>query len=356
MGRKALRPERILVIRFRQIGDAVLATSLCSSLRRSFPVARIDMVLNSGIASLFEGHPDIDRIIRFAPDDNKPLGAYLRKVRSVMREGRYDMIVDMRSTIRTLLFSLMSLRTPWRLGRKKGYTRPLLNAVTENAAPELEMTMVERDLLLLRPLERYFDMDYCRDFTLNITDGERSAFRQKMIDGGVDMQRKVMLVGVSAKLPWKRWRKDFMVETLRRVLAHRPDVQMIFNYAPGEEEADARDVYRQLGEPEKVKIDIEARSIREMAAMAACCDFYFGNEGGARHIVQALGVPSFAIFSPSGEMQTWLPKTSTPASGISYMQTLPPDEIEGKSYGELMDSVTPDDVWPQLKDMIDKFI
>lgn len=356
MSCKTSQPRRILVIRFRQIGDAVLATSLCSTLRRTFPEARIDMVLNSGIAPLFEHHPDIDRVISFTPTDNKPLGAYLSKISKVMREGRYDMIVDMRSTIRTLLFSLMSLRTPWRLGRKKGYTRPLLNAVTENAAEELHMTMVERDLLLLKPLERYFDVKYCHDFTLSITEEEKERFLQKMADNGIDGNRKVMLVGVSAKLPWKRWRKGYMVETLRRMLAHRPDIQMIFNYAPGEEEAEARDVYRLLGEPANVKIDVEARSIREMAAMAACCDFYFGNEGGARHIVQALGVPSYAIYSPSGEMETWLPKTSTPASGISYRQTIPPDEIQGKSYGELMDAVTPDDVYPQLEAMVDRFI
>lgn len=300
MSRKSSAPpQRILVIRFRQIGDAVLATSVCTTLRRTFPGARIDMVLNSGIAPLFEGHPDIDRVIRFAPGDNKPLGAYLCKIWKTVREGRYDMIVDQRSTIRTLLFSLMSLRTPWRLGRKKWYTRPLLNAATDNASP-VDLTMVERDLLLLRPLERHFDVKYSKDFTLDITDDERLRFREKMREGGIDMARKVMLVGVSAKLPWKRWRMDYMVETLRRVIAHRPDVQMIFNYAPGDEEAEAREVYRRLGEPECVKIGIEARSIREMAAMAACCDFYFGNEGGGRHIVQAVGVPSFAIFSPSG--------------------------------------------------------
>lgn len=162
------------------------------------------------------------------------------------------------------------------------------------------MTMVERDLLLLRPLEPHFDVKYCMDFTLNITEEERARFKEKMTAGGIDQSRKLMLVGVSAKLPWKRWRMDYMVETLRRVIAHRPDLQMIFNYAPGEEEAEAREVYRRLGEPENVKIYIEARSIREMAAMASCCDFYFGNEGGARHIVQALGVPSYAIFSPRG--------------------------------------------------------
>ena len=149
---------------------------------------------------------------------------------------------------------------------------------------------------------------------------------------------------------------EYMVESLRRVIARRPDVQMIFNYAPGDEEAEAREVYRRLGEPECVKIGIEARGIREMAVMAACCDFYFGNEGGARHIVQAVGKPSFAIFSPSGEMQTWLPKTSTPASGISYLQKISPDEIPGKSYGELMDSVTPDDVYPLLEEMMDRYV
>lgn len=355
MSRKSSAPQRILVIRFRQIGDAVLATSVCTTLRRTFPGARIDMVLNSGIAPLFEGHPDIDRVIRFAPGDNKPLGAYLRKIWKTVREGRYDMIVDQRSTVRTLLFSLMSLRTPWRLGRKKWYTRPLLNAATDNASP-VDLTMVERDLLLLRPLERHFDVKYSKDFTLDITDDERLRFREKMREGDIDMARKVMLVGVSAKLPWKRWRMDYMVETLRRVIAHRPDVQMIFNYAPGDEEAEAREVYRRLGEPECVKIGIEARGIREMAVMAACCDFYFGNEGGARHIVQAVGVPSFAIFSPSGEMQTWLPKTSTPASGISYLQKISPDEIPGKSYGELMDSVTPDDVYPPLEEMMDRYV
>lgn len=356
MSRKQRSPKRILVIRFRQIGDAVLATSLCTTLRRSFPGAEIHLVLNSGIAPLFEGHRDIDKVVRFAPTDNKPLGAYLRRISRVMKEGRYDMVVDMRSTVRTLLFSLLSPGTPWRLGRKKWYTRPLLNAVTENAAPELGLTMVERDLLLLKPLERYFDIDYCKDFTLDITEEEKGRFREKMKSGGIDPERPVVLVGVSAKLPWKRWRMDYMTETLRRLLAHRPDLQMIFNYAPGEEEAEAREVYRRLGEPDAVKIDIEARSIREMAVMAACCDFYFGNEGGARHIVQALGVPSFAIFSPSGEMETWLPVSSTPAEGISYKQTLPTDEIPGKSYGELMDAVTPDDVYPRLEKMIDRLV
>lgn len=38
--------KHILVIRFRRVGDSVLATALCRSLRQSFPQAQIDYVLN----------------------------------------------------------------------------------------------------------------------------------------------------------------------------------------------------------------------------------------------------------------------------------------------------------------------
>ena len=62
--------KHILVIRFRRVGDSVLATALCRSLRQSFPQAQIDYVLNENIASLYENHPDIDRVIPFNDREN----------------------------------------------------------------------------------------------------------------------------------------------------------------------------------------------------------------------------------------------------------------------------------------------
>ena len=59
----------ILVIRFRQMGDAIVATPLLSSLRQTFPEAQIHFVLNDRIAPLFEGHPAIDRIITFTNEE-----------------------------------------------------------------------------------------------------------------------------------------------------------------------------------------------------------------------------------------------------------------------------------------------
>ena len=71
--------RKILVIRFRQIGDSILAIALCSTLKRSFPTAEVHFVVNKNIAPLYEGHPDIDKIFTFDKNENKPFHVYIKK-------------------------------------------------------------------------------------------------------------------------------------------------------------------------------------------------------------------------------------------------------------------------------------
>lgn len=89
------------------------------TLKHNFPDAEIHFVLNKGIAPLFEGHPDIDRIITFDKNELKPLPKYMAKVWRVVHENHYDVIIDMRSTVNTLMFSAFSLSTPFRIGSEK---------------------------------------------------------------------------------------------------------------------------------------------------------------------------------------------------------------------------------------------
>ena len=62
------------------------------------------------------------------------------------------------------------------------------------------------------------------------------------------------LIGVTTKLIHKKWNTEFMAATLKRILEEYKDIQMIFNYAPGYEEEDARNIYKELGCPEKLFI------------------------------------------------------------------------------------------------------
>ena len=76
--------------------------------------------------------------------------------------------------------------------------------------------------------------------------------------------------------------------------------------------------------------------------------FYFGNEGGARHIAQALEIPSFAIYSPSASKSMWLPANSVLARGISPDDILPPEQQVTLTYEERFALITPEKVYDQL--------
>ena len=304
--------KKILVIRFRQMGDAILATPLLSTLHRSFPDAEIHFVLNERIAPLFEGHPAISRIITFTEEERHHTLRYLRKVWQIVHQTHYDAIIDMRSTLNTLPFTLFSLDSKWRIGIRKPYTLGVCNYRIEGC--EDDESMITHNLKLTEPLEPTV-ID--RNLSLSITEKEKMDFRAYMQQEGIDFNRPVMLVGVTAKLKSKTWPEDRMTDTLQRLLDHCPQLQLIFNYAPGREAENARLIYECLGKHQNIFLQIQARSPRELAAMAANCTAYFGNEGGGRHIVHAMGKPSLVICSPFASKTTWLPQdTDIIALGI----------------------------------------
>lgn len=331
----------ILVIRFRQMGDAILATPMLNSLKASFPDARIDFVLNERIAPLFRGHPAISNIITFTDDERHHARVYIKKVWRITHDVHYDVIIDMRSTMNTMLFALLSPSSKYRIGIRKPYTLVTFNHRFDGCAAD--ESMIDHNLKLISPLK---PSKLVRELTLCVTDEEQHTFRQYMEKQGIDFSRPVMLVGVTAKLENKTWHEDRMTATLKHIIETRPEMQLVFNYAPGREAENARRIYERLGSPEQVYINIEAKSMRELAAMAANCTMYFGNEGGARHIVHAMGKPSFVICSPMASKKTWLPSdTDIPAVGIS-----PEDisSVSGLSYKEQYDLITVERVCSSL--------
>ena len=322
----------ILVIRFRQMGDAILATVVLNTLRKNYPDATIDFVLNEQLCPLFKGHPAISNLIPFSNDDRHHAFRYMKKVWKTVHQKHYDIIIDMRSTMNTMLFSLFSPTTRHRIGLAKPYTHLVYNF--RKPVCRTDESMIDHNLGLLAPLQL---PQLERRFTLAISDDERKRFADYMWQQGIDLNRPVMLVGVTAKLENKTWSEERMTEVLQRLISECPDLQLVFNYAPGKEEENARRIYDKLGKPAAVAIDVQARSQRELVAMSSLISCYFGNEGGARHIVHACGKPSLVICAPQNSPTTWIPSDDVVAEGISM-----------PSY----DAITVDLVWQRLQDFI----
>ena len=342
--------NKILVIRFRRIGDAVLSSAICSSLKKSFPNAEIHYVLNENIAPLFENHPDIDKLITFSNDENDNIVTYLSKVWRIVHSSRYDMIVDCRSTVKTLFFSLFSSPTPYKLGISKKYNL-ISNHTIEVSNYE---SNVDRMVALLEPVQKELNLQLTKDFVLGITEEEQAEFKSYMIQEGINFSKPIIVCTIAARIPHKIWNIDFMAEVLLRVI-EKYDSQLIFNFV-GDEFSVAQSVKEKMGNPSQVFLNVEAKSLRELGALLKNSDFFFGNEGGPRHISQALEIPSLAIYPPGVAKKEWLPNASDKYQGVEPADILSDSELVNLDYTEAFNSMTPDIVGERLFKMLDIYL
>lgn len=340
---------KYLVIRFRQMGDAVIATCLLNSIKENDPQADVTFVLNQKIEPLFRGHPSIDHIITFTERERHSLWRNFGKMWRVVRRDHYDVIIDMRSTLNTMGFALFSPSSRYRIGLEKSYTRWVYNHRIHRFRKG--DTAISHDLDMLRPLG-FKRLD--PHISLSVTDDERRRYARYLQEQGIDLARPIVLVGVSAKLDEKRWPLKYMAFITQRLIARRPEAQIVFNYAPGKEAADAAEVYDLCGHDAHIFLGVEAKSQRELSVLATFVTFYFGNEGGARHIMHAHGKPSFVVVSPGRDPRTWIPCDNVPASWASLDELMPPEEQFGLPYDELYARITPQFVWGKVERFLDE--
>lgn len=343
--------KKILVVRFRRVGDAILTTALCTSLKKSFPEAEVHYVLNAGIAPIYSDHPDVDKVISFNNRDNSNIFRYVARVWQVMRENRYDVIIDVRSTFRTLFLALFGFSAAYRIGTKKSYSAILHNYRIDNRSDKTT-DVISHLLMLLKPLEAERKINYCSEFKVYIPDEEKVAFRHYMAREGIDFSRPVILAAVAARLAHKVWDKENMKEILRRII-DKYNAQIIFNYA-GDEQDYALSMHREMNNNSAVFTSIKANSLRELCALAANCDFFFGNEGGPRHLSQALAIPSFAIFPPGTSKTMWLPGEGEDYQGISPDDVLSPAQQKGLDYQQRFNLIQVEPLWQKLDAMLQK--
>jgi len=345
--------RKILVIRFRRVGDAVLGTVICSSVKKTFPDAQVDYVLNENIAPLFYHHPDIDNIITFSEEENQHSLRYIKRVWQVMRANKYDVIIDTRSTVRTLLFALFSLSTPFRIGLKKKYNFLLHNYRIDPHSDNTE-DMILQNLLLLKPFEKVATVRYVSDFKLYVTEKEREDYRRYMAQQGIDFSLPVILVTVTARLVYKVWDKERMKDILNRIIK-KYNAQIIFNFA-GAEETVAKSIHKEMDFDSHVFTNVVAGTLRELSSLAVNCDFFFGNEGGPRHLSQALGVPAYAIYPPGVSKAIWLPVATDKYQGISPDDYADKEAQQKMNYTERFNLITVEDVWSSLDKMLRHYL
>lgn len=298
-----LEAKKILVMRYRFIGDTVLTVPFLRNLRQSFPLARIDLMLEPFSGQVIEGCPYIDRVIPF---ELKTIHAYsaqsgrskinaLRHYWSLMRREGYDAAFVLKR-------SLSSAGLVWaaRVPRRIGFStegRGLL--LTDKVLYRQDQHEVENFLDCLRAVDipvssKHLELWPLPEHTEDI--GNRFAARGW---GGNELK---VVIHAAASLPAKMWPLD-------RFAAVMKELQRIYG---------AKFVYTGTKGDSSFYEEIERRgpfgglnlcgitSLRRNIAVYRACTLFFGVDSGPMHIAAAAGIPVVALFGPTDERK-WGP-------------------------------------------------
>lgn len=347
---------KILIIRLKQIGDALISLPVCKSLKKTFPDAQIDYLLYEHIAPLFQHHPAIDHVLVITPEERRRKWKYFQKMLAV-RRARYDMVIDLMAVPVTVLMTRLS-GAKWQIGFDKGKWRSRLYNIPV-PHPEKSGSM-DAKLAILKGLP--FDVEIDRNFEIVLTPDEVASMQTRMTDVGMDLRKPILLFSPVSRLNSKTWPEDYFVSLLDYCVA-RFDSQAVVIWGPGEREGVLR-LVRRSNHQDRVFAKIETANLRELAALAKNCTMFIGNDSGPRHVAEAVGIPTFTIFAPFTGKFAWLPHMGDRHRGVDMCDALDIDEKtwyerahDFRSHGDrYYRKITPELVIRKLQPMLNDFV
>jgi heptosyltransferase-2 len=313
---------RILVIRLKHVGDCLLALPVCSNLKQAFPGATVDYLVLDHIAPLFRSHPDIDRVVTISPAERRHTRLYLKKLLE-LRRRRYDVVLDLRTDSITVLITLFT-DARRQIGFDRGKWRSRLYK-TRVPYPEAGGSLNAK-LSILKALSIAKPLD--TRFAVHLSHSEVESMRGRMRGHGIEFSRPVFVFATVGRVPSKTWPVEYFVEVIENVL-ERYAAQGILIWGPGEEER-VRAVTARIDRYFNVHADIGTGSddVRELAALLANSTIFIGNDGGPRHIAEAVGKPTFTIFSPLMRKAAWLPHPGPRHRAVDLEDALGADQLQ----------------------------
>jgi heptosyltransferase-2 len=293
--------KKILVIRYRFIGDTILTVPFLRNLRRSYPDAQIDVLVGPQSGEVLEGCPHVNNLVvydttRFHKYDS---GAGKRKsfwsyVFSLRKENYDTAFVLKRSWSSALLALLIGART------RVGYATEGRQFLLTHHVPHLtDMHEVDSTLTLLECAGIEIKDRFLESFV--------STTEQAQIEDLPEWQQlantsKKVLIHAPAAHPDKLYPLESWAEIVR-ILAQEHGYLPVFTGAKQDIE-----LYDRLQDLAGTRgINLAGRlSLRQSIALYTNLDLAICTDSGPAHLAAAAGIPTVALFGPTDPVR-WRP-------------------------------------------------
>lgn len=291
------RPLRLLVIRYRFIGDTVLAIPFLRNLRQAFPQATIDVLAEPVSGDTLALCPYKNDLLYFAPRAKKasPHPRSLLACARLLRARRYDRVYILRRSFSSAILPLIA-GIPHRVGFS-----------TEGRAWLLQRSTPYRE----NQHEVECFLDVLRADGVPVTDTFNENWTDPATDARVDAafaasgRRRVFVCAKSVYLP-KDWVPERFAAVIAWLIAER-NCEVHFCDSPGNA-AYYAEILAKLPAPLATHVRDWSRelSIREVSSLFRRIDLALGIDTGLLHIAASFHVPVVALFGPL-EPHRWHP-------------------------------------------------
>ena len=299
---------RILLIRLRLIGDVVFTTPLIRALRRAYPEARLDYIVEPHAWPVVDRNPHVNEVIVASRPDARGRVAQDFALARRLRASRYDLVIDLHGGPRSALLA-------WGSGapRRIGYTIPGRSWMYTERVPRARDLRPRHSVVnqwdLLRPLG-FGDPSPEADGTeMPVVPEVAASVDARLAAAGLGDGHTLIVLHVSAGNPFRRWPADAFVDLITRLAETDARRRVIVMSGPSEREAAATIGARareRLGAAADRVVDRMEFDLRELRALLDRAQLFVGGDSGPLHIAGTTGVPVVGLYGPT------LPARSAP--------------------------------------------
>lgn len=282
-------PQRILIIRPSALGDVARSVPALVSMKKSYPGAQIDWLVNDSFTDVIRHHPDLHQVIPFPRGRFRGLGRNWAVTREVfawlgdLKRKQYDRVYDLQGLGRSGLFTWCT-HAALRIGSSSAREGAWL--AYNFRVPTSAAHTVDQMLQIIEGA----DTPVIRDMRLYVGETDRQWADHWLAEN------KLKRGGFLALAPTARWAsKRWPVESFKAIAGRAGELGLsgaVVLGAPGEESQT-----RPLSD---TCHDLTGKTtIGRMMAILDAAGLLIANDSAALHIAVGLGRRCVAVFGPT---------------------------------------------------------
>ena len=279
--------NKFLIIRLGSLGDVIHGIPAAAALRRRYPQAQIDWLVDPRYAELVDLVEGIDRRISFDSREMLRSAARTLPLLRDLRRTHYDAAIDLQGLLKSAVLARLVGATQTMGFPRASRREPLARLFYTTALdPGAAAHVIDQNLALLRPLGV---SDRAVHFPLRIP---RTAAMATTAERFV--ADPYAIVNPGAAWPNKRWPADkfgALAASLRRELGLRSFVL----WGPGGQSLAAAVVVASRGAAEAAP----PTTMTDVVFLARLARVTISGDTGPLHIAGAVGPPLVALFGPT---------------------------------------------------------